>query len=344
MSSVEPVRMLDTEPHPSFELTEIDAPEEELLGRYLPIGDVAKSIGVNPSVLRFWEQEFPQLRPTKRGNRRYYCSEDVALIRTIQHLLYEEHYTILGARNKIHELQIQDKVKETGILDAHTSAPLQAKPKAPEVDLGAILAELKAIRAVLTAAPGVAEKARQERLAKEEAERHAVENFALVSQDLNAMMAAEEAKIQEKEVVAVQDEIHVAPLSYDLGALGAESDDFLTPSPMIGKMTIRQTEVEEVKPEPATLEEDDPCPFDVPVSSESVAVEEPIVEEVAVVEATPVVEEVKPVEKVTVEERKPQLVVPPLPGQQKAFTIGMRVQSQKAPSSLIHSSPVYWKK
>ena len=91
MSSVEPVRMLDAEPHPSFELTELDAPEEELLGRYLPIGDVAKSIGVNPSVLRFWEQEFPQLRPTKRGNRRYYCSEDVALIRTIQHLLYEEH-------------------------------------------------------------------------------------------------------------------------------------------------------------------------------------------------------------------------------------------------------------
>ena len=81
MSSVEPVRMLDAEPHPSFELTELDAPEEELLGRYLPIGDVAKSIGVNPSVLRFWEQEFPQLRPTKRGNRRYYCSEDVALIR-----------------------------------------------------------------------------------------------------------------------------------------------------------------------------------------------------------------------------------------------------------------------
>ena len=53
MSSVEPVRMLDAEPHPSFELTELDAPEEELLGRYLPIGDVAKSIGVNPSVLRF---------------------------------------------------------------------------------------------------------------------------------------------------------------------------------------------------------------------------------------------------------------------------------------------------
>ena len=282
------------------------------------------------------------MRPTKRGNRRYYCSEDVALIRTIQHLLYEEHYTILGARNKIHELQIQDKVKETGILDAHTSAPLQTKPKAPEVDLGAILAELKAIRAVLTTAPSVAEKARQERLAKEEAERHAVENFALVSQDLNAMMAAEEAKIQEKEVVAVQEEIHVAPLSYDLGALGAESEDFLTPSPMIGKMTIGQTVVEEVKPEPTPVEEDDPCPFDVPVSTETIPVEESIVENA--VEETAALQEPKPVEKVTVEERKPQLVVPPLPGQQKAFTIGMRVQTQKGPSSLIHSSPVYWKK
>ena len=84
MASEEPVRMLEGDTK-DFELTELDGPEEELLGRYLPIGDVAKSIGVNPSVLRFWEQEFPQLRPTKRGNRRYYCSEDVALIRTIQH-------------------------------------------------------------------------------------------------------------------------------------------------------------------------------------------------------------------------------------------------------------------
>ena len=126
MASEEPVRMFETEQNP-FELTELDAPEEELLGRYLPIGDVAKSIGVNPSVLRFWEQEFPQLRPTKRGNRRYYCSEDVALIRTIQHLLYEEHYTILGARNKIHELQVQNKVKD--LLEDEKFAPLQVKPK-----------------------------------------------------------------------------------------------------------------------------------------------------------------------------------------------------------------------
>ncbi len=345
MSSVEPVRMFDTEPHPSFELTEIDAPEEELLGRYLSIGDVAKSIGVNPSVLRFWEQEFPQLRPTKRGNRRYYCSEDVALIRTIQHLLYEEHYTILGARNKIHELQIKDKVKETGILDAHTSAPLQVqtKPVAPQVDLGAILAELKAIREVLAAAPGEYEKARQERLAKEEADRRAVEDFALVSQDLSALIA-EEAKAQVQEPVAKIEEIQVAPLSYDLGALGAESEDFLTPSPMIGKMPVRvetpaMTESEpEVEP---VLEEshEDECPFDVPVVEEKAS-------EVEVVEPEPVVE-VKPEEPAKEEKpqvQKPQLNVPPLPGQQKAFTIGMRVQTQRAPSSLIHASPLYWKK
>lgn len=344
MSSVEPIRMLDTEPHPSFELTELDAPEEELLGRYLPIGDVAKSIGVNPSVLRFWEQEFPQLRPTKRGNRRYYCSEDVALIRTIQHLLYEEHYTILGARNKIHELQIQDKVKETGILDAHTSAPLQVKAKKPDVDLGVILAELKAIREVLTAAPGAQEKARQERLAKEEADRHAVENFALVSQDLYALMA-EEVKTQEKEPTPAQEEVHVAPLSYDLGALGAESEDFLTPSPMIGKMTIRQPEVQEPKPAEEPVVEEDPCPFDVPVVDEPTVEVEANVEETAKTEEVKAVEpEPKPVETVKTEERKPQLVVPPLPGQQKAFTIGMRVQNQKGPSSLIHASPVYWKK
>ena len=65
MASEEPVRMLESEPR-DFELTELDGPEEELLGRYLPIGDVAKSIGVNPSVLRFWEQEFPQLRPRQK--------------------------------------------------------------------------------------------------------------------------------------------------------------------------------------------------------------------------------------------------------------------------------------
>ena len=244
MASEEPVRMLEGESK-DFELTELDAPEEELLGRYLPIGDVAKSIGVNPSVLRFWEQEFPQLRPTKRGNRRYYCSEDVALIRTIQHLLYEEHYTILGARNKIHELQVQNKVK--GILDEKASAPLQMKPKEPVLDLAATLAELKAIRNILNS-PALEESLRREQQAKEKAERDAVENFALVSEDLNELLAKE---AQEEALAAqtadeeeVQEEV-TAPHSYDLGAIGVDSDNFLQPSPKIGDLPISTSEKKE---------------------------------------------------------------------------------------------------
>ena len=237
MASEEPVRMLEGETK-DFELTELDAPEEELLGRYLPIGDVAKSIGVNPSVLRFWEQEFPQLRPTKRGNRRYYCSEDVALIRTIQHLLYEEHYTILGARNKIHELQVQNKVKD--ILDEKASAPLHAQPKEPVLDLAATLTELKAIRAILSS-PALEESLRQEQQAKEKAERDAVENFALVSEDLNELLAKEaeeEAKEAEVSEVSEEQEEVTAPHSYDLGAIGVDSEDFLQPSPKIGHLEV----------------------------------------------------------------------------------------------------------
>ena len=244
MASEEPVRMLEGESK-DFELTELDAPEEELLGSYLPIGDVAKSIGVNPSVLRFWEQEFPQLRPTKRGNRRYYCSEDVALIRTIQHLLYEEHYTILGARNKIHELQVQNKVK--GILDEKASAPLQMKPKEPVLDLAATLAELKAIRNILNS-PALEESLRREQQAKEKAERDAVENFALVSEDLNELLAkeAEEEALaaQAADEEEVQEEV-TAPHSYDLGAIGVDSDNFLQPSPKIGDLPISTSEKKE---------------------------------------------------------------------------------------------------
>lgn len=247
MASEEPVRMLEGETK-DFELTELDAPEEELLGRYLPIGDVAKSIGVNPSVLRFWEQEFPQLRPTKRGNRRYYCSEDVALIRTIQHLLYEEHYTILGARNKIHELQVQNKVKD--ILDEKASAPLHTQSKEPVLDLAATLTELKAIRAILSS-PALEESLRQEQQAKEKAERDAVENFALVSEDLNELLAKEaeeEVKEAEDSEVSEEQEEVTAPHSYDLGAIGVDSEDFLQPSPKIGHMEVSS---EKKSPEPS---------------------------------------------------------------------------------------------
>lgn len=70
--------------------------------RYFTIGEVSDLCGVKPHVLRYWEQEFPQLKPVKRrGNRRYYQRHDVMLIRQIRSLLYVEGFTISGARNKL---------------------------------------------------------------------------------------------------------------------------------------------------------------------------------------------------------------------------------------------------
>ncbi len=70
--------------------------------RYFTIGEVSDLCGVKPHVLRYWEQEFPSLKPVKRrGNRRYYQRHDVILIRQIRSLLYEQGYTIGGARQKL---------------------------------------------------------------------------------------------------------------------------------------------------------------------------------------------------------------------------------------------------
>ena len=70
--------------------------------RYFTIGDVSELCGVKPHVLRYWEQEFPQLKPVKRrGNRRYYQRRDVLLIRQIRSLLYDEGFTITGARQRL---------------------------------------------------------------------------------------------------------------------------------------------------------------------------------------------------------------------------------------------------
>src|SRR5210317_2304089 len=72
--------------------------------RYFTIGEVSELCGVKPHVLRYWEQEFPQLKPLKRrGNRRYYQRQDVILIRQIRSLLYEHGFTIGGARQKLVE-------------------------------------------------------------------------------------------------------------------------------------------------------------------------------------------------------------------------------------------------
>lgn len=70
--------------------------------RYFTIGEVGELCGVKPHVLRYWEQEFTQLKPVKRrGNRRYYQHHEVLLIRRIRELLYEQGFTISGARNKL---------------------------------------------------------------------------------------------------------------------------------------------------------------------------------------------------------------------------------------------------
>lgn len=75
--------------------------------RYFTIGEVADLCGVKPHVLRYWEQEFTQLKPAKRsGNRRYYQHHEVLLVRKIRQLLYDEGFTISGARNRLGESEI----------------------------------------------------------------------------------------------------------------------------------------------------------------------------------------------------------------------------------------------
>lgn len=90
--------MLSDSPEP-LELPPIPAK------RYFTIGEVSELCGVKPHVLRYWEQEFTQLRPVKRrGNRRYYQHHEVLLVRRIRELLYRDGFTISGARNRLEEV------------------------------------------------------------------------------------------------------------------------------------------------------------------------------------------------------------------------------------------------
>lgn len=104
--------------------------------RYFTIGEVSELCAVKPHVLRYWEQEFTQLRPVKRrGNRRYYQHHEVLLIRRIRELLYEEGFTISGARQRLE----------------HDSEPASTTPVAAPatLDAGHLRAELAAILKLL---------------------------------------------------------------------------------------------------------------------------------------------------------------------------------------------------
>jgi len=86
--------------------------------RYFTIGEVSELCLVKPHVLRYWEQEFPQLRPVKRrGNRRYYKQQDIMIVRDIRELLYEQGFTISGARG-----QLREKGKAISVIPAASAS------------------------------------------------------------------------------------------------------------------------------------------------------------------------------------------------------------------------------
>jgi DNA-binding transcriptional MerR regulator len=118
--------------------------------RYFTIGEVSELCGVKPHVLRYWEQEFTQLKPVKRrGNRRYYQHHEVLLIRRIRELLYEEGFTISGARNRLDNARLDNARLDNGHEDraepAATRNGARSVPAGAGVDVAAIKRELRAV-------------------------------------------------------------------------------------------------------------------------------------------------------------------------------------------------------
>src|SRR5215831_11622998 len=110
--------------------------------RYFTIGEVSELCAVKPHVLRYWEQEFTQLKPVKRrGNRRYYQHHEVLLIRRIRELLYEQGFTINGARNRLDEGRHSHQHAAPA---TEPEVPAQAEPQAPalSVDIAGLRNEL----------------------------------------------------------------------------------------------------------------------------------------------------------------------------------------------------------
>jgi DNA-binding transcriptional MerR regulator len=140
--------------------------------RYFTIGEVSELCGVKPYVLRYWEQEFTQLKPMKRrGNRRYYQHHEVLLIRRIRELLYDQGFTISGARNRLSDLAPAARASLAADVDearaeAETTPTAQAGAEAlnggadvddspplpaPALEPRGLRAELLSIRDLLTA-------------------------------------------------------------------------------------------------------------------------------------------------------------------------------------------------
>ena len=116
--------------------------------RYFTIGEVSELCGVKPHVLRYWEQEFSQLKPVKRrGNRRYYQHHEVLLIRRIRELLYEQGFTISGARNKLDSRGGDSAGHDGGSGQGAGAAPVQ--PVVAPLDRDMIRSELIAIHNLL---------------------------------------------------------------------------------------------------------------------------------------------------------------------------------------------------
>lgn len=115
--------------------------------RYFTIGEVSELCGVKPHVLRYWEQEFTQLKPVKRrGNRRYYQHHEVLLIRRIRELLYEQGFTISGARNRLDDHHAPAESHE-----ASTADSLASQASVSTVDIAALRNELRDLLQILRA-------------------------------------------------------------------------------------------------------------------------------------------------------------------------------------------------